>query len=58
MLVFLMKFPNSICAEPAIGTTTIVVAVAHVEFKMLGATKLRTYSKSRHILFDVKYVST
>ena len=43
--------------EPAIGTyDAIVVAVAHVEFKMLGATKLRTYGKSRHVLFDVKYV--
>ena len=43
--------------EPSNGTyDAIIVAVAHAEFKAHGASKLRRYGKSRHVLFDVKYV--
>ena len=34
----------------------IVLAVAHDEFKALGAKKIRLWAKKMHVLFDVKYV--
>jgi UDP-N-acetyl-D-galactosamine dehydrogenase len=34
----------------------VIVAVAHNEFKQLGAAGLRAFGKEQHILFDLKYV--
>lgn len=34
----------------------IVLAVAHEQFKKLGAENIRQYGKSEHILYDLKYV--
>jgi UDP-N-acetyl-D-galactosamine dehydrogenase len=34
----------------------IVIAVAHNEFKELGAHKIRTLGKDTHVLYDLKYV--
>ncbi|WP_373896830.1 Vi polysaccharide biosynthesis UDP-N-acetylglucosamine C-6 dehydrogenase TviB [uncultured Massilia sp.] len=34
----------------------IIVAVAHNEFKQIGAAGLRAFGKEQHILFDLKYV--
>ena len=34
----------------------IIVAVAHDEFKLLTEKQIRTYRKSNHILYDIKYL--
>ena len=34
----------------------IVLAVAHDQFKALGADLIRKYGKSKHVLYDLKYV--
>lgn len=43
------------------GTDTydgIVLAVAHDEFRALGAETIRQYGKAKHILYDLKYLLT
>jgi len=43
--------------EPAINAYDgIVLAVAHNEFRTLGAEKIRQYGKAKHILYDLKYL--
>jgi UDP-N-acetyl-D-galactosamine dehydrogenase len=43
--------------EPAIETYDgIVLAVAHDEFRELGAKNIRRYGKARHVLYDLKYL--
>ena len=34
----------------------IVVAVAHDEFKLMGAAAIRALGKNTHILYDLKYI--
>lgn len=34
----------------------VIVAVAHDQFKAMGASVLRAFGKSEHVLFDLKYV--
>jgi UDP-N-acetyl-D-galactosamine dehydrogenase len=34
----------------------IILAVAHDQFKTIGATKIREFGKAAHILYDLKYV--
>tara|TARA_R100000900_G_scaffold59112_1_gene47878 strand:- start:131868 stop:133142 length:1275 start_codon:yes stop_codon:yes gene_type:complete len=34
----------------------VVIAVAHKEFKAMGANKIRQLCKARHVIFDVKYL--
>ena len=34
----------------------VVIAVDHTEFKMMGAPHIRKFGKSKHILYDLKYV--
>ena len=34
----------------------ILICVAHEEFKLLGVDKIRALGKSKHILYDLKYV--
>ncbi|WP_314406936.1 Vi polysaccharide biosynthesis UDP-N-acetylglucosamine C-6 dehydrogenase TviB [Pseudomonas kuykendallii] len=44
-------------AAPAIETYDgIVLAVAHNEFRELGAKKIRRYGKAKHVLYDLKYL--
>lgn len=44
-------------AEPGIGAYDgIVLAVAHNNFRALGAEAIRNYGKTQHILFDLKYL--
>jgi UDP-N-acetyl-D-glucosamine/UDP-N-acetyl-D-galactosamine dehydrogenase len=44
-------------AEPQTGVYDgIVVAVAHHQFKTLGAARLRSFGKPTHVLYDLKYV--
>jgi len=43
--------------EPELGQYDgIVLAVAHNEFKELGAEKIRALGKASHVLYDLKYV--
>jgi len=43
--------------EPEIGKyDAIILAVAHDQFKELGAVILRSYGKEQHILYDIKYI--
>ena len=43
--------------EPAIDAYDgIVLAVAHNEFRALGAKNIRQYGKAKHILYDLKYL--
>ena len=34
----------------------IVIAVAHDEFKLLTEEQIRSYGKSSHVLYDIKYL--
>ncbi|WP_438462268.1 Vi polysaccharide biosynthesis UDP-N-acetylglucosamine C-6 dehydrogenase TviB [Marinomonas sp. PE14-40] len=43
--------------SPRIGEYDgVIIAVAHDDFKELGAEKIHTYGKSKHVLYDLKYV--
>ena len=43
--------------EPAINAYDgIVLAVAHSEFRALGAENIRQYGKAKHVLYDLKYL--
>jgi len=43
--------------EPQSGTyDAVILAVAHDEFKALGAEKMRSYGKEQHVLYDIKYL--
>jgi UDP-N-acetyl-D-glucosamine/UDP-N-acetyl-D-galactosamine dehydrogenase len=43
--------------EPKTGTYgAIILAVAHDEFKVLGAGEIRNYGKKKHVLYDIKYL--
>jgi UDP-N-acetyl-D-galactosamine dehydrogenase len=34
----------------------VILAVAHEEFKEMGAAKIRALGKTDHVLYDLKYV--
>ena len=43
--------------QPAAGAyDAIIVAVAHREFKAMGAQAIRALGKAQHVLFDLKYI--
>jgi UDP-N-acetyl-D-galactosamine dehydrogenase len=43
--------------EPALGMyDAIIIAVAHHQFKSMGAETIRSYGKPEHVLFDLKYL--
>lgn len=43
--------------EPEIGAYDgIVLAVAHNQFKYLGATNIRLFGKAKHVLYDLKHL--
>jgi UDP-N-acetyl-D-galactosamine dehydrogenase len=43
--------------QPAEGSyDAIIVAVAHREFKAMGAQAIRALGKPQHVLFDLKYI--
>jgi UDP-N-acetyl-D-galactosamine dehydrogenase len=44
-------------AMPKLGSYDgIIVAVAHQEFKDMGAKVIRDFGKSNHVLYDLKYI--
>ncbi len=34
----------------------VILAVAHDQFKVMGATEIRALGKKAHVLYDLKYV--
>lgn len=43
--------------QPEVGAyDAVIVAVAHHQFKKLGATGIRAFGKEVHVLYDLKYV--
>jgi UDP-N-acetyl-D-galactosamine dehydrogenase len=43
--------------QPAVGAyDAMILAVAHCEFKALGAEGIRSWGKPEHVLYDLKYV--
>jgi len=43
--------------QPSVGAYDgVIIAVAHNEFKKLGADGIRAFGKSAHVLYDLKYV--
>lgn len=45
-----------VCQLEAASYDAIIVAVAHNQFKTMGALALRALGKPQHVLFDLKYV--
>jgi len=44
-------------AEPAAGAyDVVIIAVAHDEFRALGAEGIKAFGKDTHVLYDIKYV--
>lgn len=44
-------------AAPLMGSyDAVIIAVAHNQFKQLGADGIRAFGKSNHVLYDLKYV--
>jgi UDP-N-acetyl-D-galactosamine dehydrogenase len=42
---------------PEIGVyDAIILAVAHEQFKVMGGAKIRAFGKSKHVLYDLKYI--
>ncbi|MCP4182029.1 MAG: Vi polysaccharide biosynthesis UDP-N-acetylglucosamine C-6 dehydrogenase TviB [Hyphomicrobiales bacterium] len=47
----------SLVKEPSTGTyDAIVLAVAHDQFREMGTIMIRTFGKSEHVLYDLKYI--
>ena len=34
----------------------IIIAVSHKQFKKMGIKKIRSYGKSKHVIYDLKYI--
>ena len=51
------EYKNLLIEEPIKGKyDAIVLAVAHDQFKLLSEDLIRSYGKSNHILYDIKYL--
>lgn len=51
------EYGITLTAEPAAGSyDAVILAVAHNEFKQLGAEGIRAFGKAEHVLYDLKYV--
>lgn len=51
------KHPINLVKVPKKGNyDAIVLAVCHSEFKSMGVETIRSFGKSQHVLFDVKYL--
>lgn len=50
------EYDLDLVENPAVGAyDAIVLAVAHRQFRDLGATALRSYGRDTHVLYDLKY---
>ena len=53
----LHKYGLPMVTQPVAGAYDgIVLAVAHRQFRELGATRLRALGKAQHVLYDLKYI--
>jgi UDP-N-acetyl-D-galactosamine dehydrogenase len=51
------EYGVDLIAEPALGSyDAIIVAVAHDEFRAMGAKRIRAFGKTPHVLYDLKYL--
>ncbi|UJF23498.1 Vi polysaccharide biosynthesis UDP-N-acetylglucosamine C-6 dehydrogenase TviB [Shewanella sp. OMA3-2] len=51
------EYGLSLCDEPKVNHyDAIIIAVAHNEFRAMGAKAIRALGKSEHVLYDLKYV--
>ena len=51
------EYGIDLVAEPSEDSYDgIIMAVAHSQFSDMGAEKIRTFGKSKHVLYDLKYV--
>ena len=51
------EYGINLCAQPKTGYyDAIVLAVAHNEFREMGAETIRSFGKAEHVLYDLKYV--
>ena len=51
------EYKNLLIEEPTKGKyDAIVLAVAHDQFKSLSEDLIRSYGKSNHVLYDIKYL--
>ena len=51
------EYKDLLIEEPIKGKyDAIVLAVAHDQFKLLSEDLIRSYGKSNHILYDIKYL--
>lgn len=50
-------FPVTPLVQPDVGTyDAIILAVAHHQFKAMGAAAMRALGKATHVLYDLKYL--
>jgi UDP-N-acetyl-D-galactosamine dehydrogenase len=53
----LHEYGIPVISKPELGAYDgIIVAVAHQEFKEMGAKAIRVFGKSDHVLYDLKYI--
>jgi len=51
------EYGLTLIEEPQSGAyDAVILAVAHDEFKALGAEKIHSYGKEQHVLYDIKYL--
>jgi UDP-N-acetyl-D-galactosamine dehydrogenase len=51
------EYGLTLVATPEPGAyDAIIVAVAHDEFRAMGASRIRAFGKSSHVLYDLKYI--
>lgn len=51
------EYGINLCAQPSSGEyDAIIIAVAHDQFKAMGAGKISALAKKQHVIYDLKYV--
>jgi UDP-N-acetyl-D-galactosamine dehydrogenase len=51
------EYGVTLIQQPALGAyDAIIIAVAHHQFKAMGATAIRALGKPEHVLYDLKYL--
>jgi UDP-N-acetyl-D-galactosamine dehydrogenase len=51
------EYNISVVRQPSLGTyDAIIVAVAHSQFKEMSVESIRSFGKSNHVLYDLKYL--
>lgn len=51
------EYGLTLCEQPKVNHyDAIIIAVSHNEFRAMGAEEIRSLGKSKHVLYDLKYV--